>query len=468
LNIEQNVKHATSRKVANTFLTGLMFAAAQNDLYLANIFISHSCDLNLQDSNMRNALFYAINAQGDVYEMVSLLISSGINVNQSDREGHSPLTLAVSKGDREVTRILLNSGVNVDHQTNEGNSALHYAVSNNRPELIYLLLLRRPDLNLRNKNDQTPMDIASVLSRTEVYQILAEEYNNRESNPKISDLDSDVKEEDTTKPVNNPSSMNFKFLDKDAPVRTNTLEFISTKNPSYDLPTTYNQNLPSQNNINTQNYPTGFFNNNSINTQLINSSVNTNNSFLPFNTITNTVSPINFAPNSNMGNPNITTNITTNANPNINTNINTNINNNSNLNSNLSQNFNSNPNNLNSLLNSSTIINPSQNVMNNNLNLSQYTQLNQSTRGGMPFTHKFTKTAKLQKLKLLQERNQMAGGKQIKDKVFKFPFNQNNNLTNIEIPFSFQSGGNGNLNANSQSNRFAKGNQLHTYISKIY
>lgn len=410
-----------------------MFAAGQNDLYLANIFLSNHCDVNLVDSNMRNALFYAINAQGDVYDMVLLLISNGINVNQVDRDGQSPLTQAVYKGDKEVTRILLNSEVNVDHQTNDGNTALHYAVSNNRPELIYLLLLRRPDLNLRNKNDQTPMDIATVLSRTEVYQILAEEYNQREANAKrveSGEYESEI-QEDGVKANSLNAMTNIKFLEKEEPVRTGTIEFISHKSTDNVL------------NVNTMNLQGS-------------SNFNTNNS----GNFANLTNQNNFLHNNFQGNNLQGNNFHRDNMPQISMQIG-------------NQNFSSNPNGVNNLNNINNNVNNSNSQSNfNNFFMSQFSSINMpmnnhlANRGGMPFTHKFTKMAKFQKLKYLQERNQMASGKQVKDKVFKFPFNQNNNLTNIEIPFSFQSNSSGSLgNAPNQGNRFTKGNQLHTFIS---
>lgn len=438
-----------------------MFASSQNDLYLANIFLCYSCDVNLLDTNKRNALFYAINSNGDSCELVSLLIANGINVNQSDKDGQTPLTLAVIKADKEVTRILLNSGVNVDHQTIDGNTALHYAVSQDCPDLIYLLLLRKPDLNLRNKNDQTAMDISMNLSRTEVYQILAEEYHNRETlqkspisnSPKNQDLDTEIKDEESLKGINslNPTS-NIKFFDKEGPVRTNTLQFISTKNPEL---TSYNSNLQNLSHIsnfqnNVTNNPNTNVPNNTINNIPVfqNSSQSTYNSQSSNNTFNNLPTQINnsnYQQNSTLFTPSI-------------------MNLQNNLNS--YENYNTNPI-PNSQTNNSVLYSNTSNQNNfPNFNFHQYGNINHSynIRGGMPISFKSTKAAKLHKLKILSERSQLRNGKEIKDKVFKFPSDQSN-LGTIQVPFSFQSTQNM-TNGNPQTgSRFTKGSHLHTYIS---
>ena len=83
------------------------------------------------------------------------------------------------------------------------------------------------------------------------------------------------------------------------------------------------------------------------------------------------------------------------------------------------------------------------------------------------FMHKFTKSAKLQKLNHLQEKR--GGNSKLKDKTYKFPLVHSNsgnlsgnNLSSIEIPFSFQSS-----NDNKNMPKPNQGNHLHSYISNL-
>jgi len=361
-----------------------MIAAAENDIQLAEIILSsEQINVNILDHANRNALFYAITCPKSSSEMVALLINAGICVNGVDIDGNSPLTLAINNGDKEIVRMLLNKNPDVNHKiTKDGNTALHLAVMNNKPDLINLLLLKKPDLNIKNKNDQTAMEIAATLSRTEVYGILAEEYNQREKS---------MKKKDETQTTQNESNFS---------------------NNSYSNSNEINddQNCLMEDESNNRN---NFHN------------MNISNKFLPQN------SGINL-PNHN-------------------------------------KNSNQSGNNQTSTTNTSAL-----NVPNISININNLPSSNNFNRPGIHFSQKFTKNAKLQKLKYLQDCRQYSeqSGRSIRDKTFKFPSGLNN-MTNIEIPFSFQtdkiSNANTSSNANNnQGNKFSKGNQLHTFISKYF
>ena len=159
-----------------------MNAAAENDLQLANILIDYKCRVDLKDNFQRNALFYAINTKnGDSSAMISFLISNGTELNDADIDGHTVFTLAVTKGLKNVVIILLENGADINYRNSkDGNTPLHYAAMTNNVEIMCALLSRKPILCIRNKNEQTPMEVAATCAKTEIYQILAEEYNRRE------------------------------------------------------------------------------------------------------------------------------------------------------------------------------------------------------------------------------------------------------------------------------------------------
>ena len=451
------MKHAIKDKKAGGFINGLMLAAAENDLYLAQVLIQHGCNLNFLDHNNRNALFHSINsAFQDQSEMVNLLVNSGVNLNQLDAEGLSPLTLAVLKGDKEIVRILLNSGADVNHQVlKDGNTALHYAVNLNKPELIQLLLLKKPELSVRNKNNQTPMEIAAGLSRTEVYQILAEEYNLRERElskrkEEIASLNSQVNH-----PIhNNPSHPG---LGKN----NNNLQMQMQMDNS-----TNNYDFEDQSYIDEDNNLSNKMHNLHLNakfmSQVAQNNTHVNNTQVNINN--NSHSHMHFNMN-NMNNVNNLSNLN-------------NVNSMNNLNSMSNVNNVNNMSNLNNLNIMSTMSNVGTNQNYNNFHpMHQATQSTPnintsslSSRNGIPFSQKFTKNAKMQKLRYLQESRQFAEqtGRSIKDKTFRFP---SNNVTNIEIPFSFQPNPDGRLGGSQgqPGQKFQKGNQqLHTFISNIY
>lgn len=341
-----------------------MNAAAENDVQLANIMIEFKCRIDLKDNFQRNALFYAINTKnGDPSAMVSFLISNGIELNDADIDGHTVLTLSVTKGLKNAAIILLENGADINYRNSkDGNTALHYAAMNNNVDIMCALLSRKPILCIRNKNEQTPMEVAATCAKTEIYQIFAEEYNRRE--PRIDSI---------IKP--NEKVMLEEYLEDggDQQELTNNV---------------HNSSLYVNSNQTKLNHQ---FNKANVN------------SFTQFDN---------------------------------NKHFSSNYNNINNINSNL------------------------QNIQININNLS-HGEIQKNPQG----THGFSKSAKLQKLLYLQDkRNQEKGGRTVKDRVYKFPQNQNQNITgncsNIEIPFSFQ-------NNIDRSSKAISGNQLHTYISKI-
>lgn len=316
INLGPNV-HLKDKGV--TFCTPLMLAAQECDLQLAQILLKYGADINMRDNLCRNCLFYLLNSEkDDILEFLSFLIKNDVNVNEVDLDGNSPLIIAVNKNMKQILRMLLANGANVDHKVSDsGNTALHIAVQSCDIEVVQIILSYRPNLGIVNKNNETPIELAAQSTRTEVYALLANDYNFRDS-----------KEEDAT------TSSNINMYSNETPQKSDIInDYQCDKRPNSNL---------------------------IINNLLVQQI----------------------------------------------------------LNSNQTQGYN--PNNF----------------------------------------HKFTKSAKIQKLNYLQEKR--LNGKTAKDKIYKFPINQNNNLSNIEIPFNFQ---NTNENRNSQPGNKGHNNQLHSYIS---
>jgi ankyrin repeat protein len=371
-------------------MTGLIYAVKENDLNLANILINHNCNVNIKDYYNRNALFYAINSSSsgsnDNLDIIKMLISNDILINEEDSEGYSPLSMAVIKGIKEVVTCLVNNGADVDYKSIlDGNTPLHYAVINNKPDLIYILLSKKPNLSIKNKNEQTPLDIAFNLSSTECYQILAEDFHQR-------GLAIRRKEE-----VN-----------------------LSNQGLSNTHATNISANDNSGNNLtnNSQNS-----NDILIEEQILKDDEDSNirNSFNSMNgpSLNNNLSGVNFNNFSNM-NQNFSMNKmnVSNANNTFNNN----------------QNYNS----LANLTSNNINMNNIQNSLNRNGN-------NCTQKNNRNMKHN-QKLQVMQKRRL----NSGQSDYLIKDKIFEFSVGQNNqNSTNIEIPFNFQTNIEGKLGNNS-------------------
>ena len=76
-------------------------------------------------------------ARDGYLDVVKILVNAGINVNQFDEDGVTPLIWAVKEGHQEMVRFLLENGASVNEK--DGRTALYYANQNGQPQLIDLL-----------------------------------------------------------------------------------------------------------------------------------------------------------------------------------------------------------------------------------------------------------------------------------------------------------------------------------------
>jgi len=161
-----------------------MFAMKKADLKLLKTILEYKPEINAKDSKNRNGLFYGINSSiGDNTELVIELIKNGINVNEPEIylpaeniEGHSPLTLAAKLNYKNIMRILLENSADPNYQVKSNlNSCLHYAIMKNNEDMTKILIESKANINILNKNDDTPINMALKGSNVYIYWLLADE-----------------------------------------------------------------------------------------------------------------------------------------------------------------------------------------------------------------------------------------------------------------------------------------------------
>jgi ankyrin repeat protein len=91
-------------------------------------------------------------------EMVSVLIQSGANVNESDPEtGATPLHIAVFEEQPKIVELLLNNGASPQAQTCDGSTPLHWIGTNDYDLVSELLVNAGASLNVQNNEGWTPL-----------------------------------------------------------------------------------------------------------------------------------------------------------------------------------------------------------------------------------------------------------------------------------------------------------------------
>jgi hypothetical protein len=110
-------------------------------------------------------------ARGDCVDLKNH-ISLGANVNQTNKQGWTPLHYAAVRGKTNCAEILLKNGAKVDPLTSAQKTPLHYAADRGFAPLIKLLLKNGANPNLRDNEGWTPLHYAAEKDRVECAEIL--------------------------------------------------------------------------------------------------------------------------------------------------------------------------------------------------------------------------------------------------------------------------------------------------------
>ncbi|CAC5411871.1 unnamed protein product [Mytilus coruscus] len=98
-------------------------------------------------------------------EVAEILIQNGAKVNSRDSKNQTPLHVAKNK---EVAEILHQNGANIHSRNNNGDSVLHLAASQSDHSAVKLLISLGANVSARNKENQTPLDVAKSIDVAEM------------------------------------------------------------------------------------------------------------------------------------------------------------------------------------------------------------------------------------------------------------------------------------------------------------
>uniref|UniRef100_A0A914W5J5 26S proteasome non-ATPase regulatory subunit 10 n=1 Tax=Plectus sambesii TaxID=2011161 RepID=A0A914W5J5_9BILA len=139
--------------------TPLMIAASAGRAEAVKYLLSRAANSSARNSNGQTPLHYA--ASKNHSQIAKLLLSDSADVNAQDNYKASPLHRAASKGNIEVVRLIVDAPkLRIDLTDSEGNSALHLACEENRQDTAILLVHKGASLELLNKEEKTPVQLA--------------------------------------------------------------------------------------------------------------------------------------------------------------------------------------------------------------------------------------------------------------------------------------------------------------------
>lgn len=152
----------------------LHFVIVEGNLEIAKLLLEHGANINYQGSYNDTALHEAIkNRHRDITEY--LINIEDINLNLQNKEGKTPLHLAVLYGYSEIVRLLVEKKSSLDIQDKFGQTALHIAIQKNHLKSVKLLLENGANVNAKDDSCRPPLperhgkdDISIHLGRIKV------------------------------------------------------------------------------------------------------------------------------------------------------------------------------------------------------------------------------------------------------------------------------------------------------------
>ena len=233
------------------------------------VFLDNNLDINVVDSQGRNCLFYLMTTPNNANNLIdkkplcTLLLTRGIKINYLDNNGISPMMESINKDYIYIMNLLIKYGGNVNLiNVNDGNTALHYAILNKNFEALRKLLSKgNCDFSIKNKNNETAIDLAKKLngeSNKEIYEMIMKFVNakiepnddNNENNENSDTNNNNKKEKKTKNEYNNDTDKMFAFPKGDLSSRVEIPFTFQNNNINFNDNESNSSNNTANNNIN--------------------------------------------------------------------------------------------------------------------------------------------------------------------------------------------------------------------------
>lgn len=144
----------------STGATPLHEAVRYGNIEIARMLLNSGAKINAKD-NIGKSPIMLILPRTKTKELYSLLISYRADIKDKDMFGDTVLhTAAMMKSDSEVVKLLINSGADVNARNKEGVTPLEIAVQNKDLSTIKLLTLNGANIHTQNTHGDSPLSLA--------------------------------------------------------------------------------------------------------------------------------------------------------------------------------------------------------------------------------------------------------------------------------------------------------------------
>ena len=152
-------------KIDNDGQTALHIACTSKNMnYIQALTQQPTCDLNIQDDNGDTALHIAACSEWNSAEKIQCILDSGrCDPNITNKEGYTPLLLAITKSKFKSVEMLLKcTKCNPNIQDTSGNTALHLFIDRMFINIEPFIRCANTDINIQNREGNTPLHIAMI------------------------------------------------------------------------------------------------------------------------------------------------------------------------------------------------------------------------------------------------------------------------------------------------------------------
>ncbi|KAL0276307.1 UNVERIFIED_CONTAM: hypothetical protein PYX00_003902 [Menopon gallinae] len=142
-------------------MTPLILAASANRSQVVKLLIDNGANVNAQNNEGHSALQYS--ASKGWTQVLEMLILHGADINIMDKRKATPLHRAASRGDLPVVTLLVKhggKGLMINAVDVYGNTPLHLACEENNVPVVELLVEIGANIELKNKEEKTPLELA--------------------------------------------------------------------------------------------------------------------------------------------------------------------------------------------------------------------------------------------------------------------------------------------------------------------
>ncbi|XP_065649210.1 transient receptor potential cation channel subfamily A member 1 isoform X3 [Hydra vulgaris] len=152
--------------------TALHLAVENNHLYIVDLCIKHGFNVNCENKNMVTPLHQACTS--GFIKIAQLLVENGANIESMNSFKETPLHKAALFNRVDIIQYLLERGAYIDCRDKDNETPLLMAVRKNNSESVQMLLDYQADITVKDANDKTCLFIAAEENSKDVIKILCQ------------------------------------------------------------------------------------------------------------------------------------------------------------------------------------------------------------------------------------------------------------------------------------------------------